>query len=75
MLQVEKRLILLLLFFYSIEFVTPALTEGRSISFEWQQVSFWILLGIWADLNNAVVWMVSTRLFIFMFSSSSTNIW
>ena len=31
------------------------------------------LLGILADFNNAVVWMVSTRLLIFKFSSPFIN--
>ena len=33
----------------------------------------WALLNILADLNNAVVWMVSTRFLISKFSSPRTN--
>ena len=36
------------------------------------QVS-WNLLSILADLNNALVWMVSARLLIFLSSSPFTN--
>ena len=44
-----------------LEFCTASLADGLSLEFEWQQVS-WTLLSILAILNNAVVWMVSTRL-------------
>ena len=52
-----KRLLLLLL---ELEFFTSVLADGLSLEFEWQQVSR-TLLSILAVLNNAVVWMVSTR--------------
>ena len=42
------------------EFFTPSLADRLSEEFEWQQVSR-ALLGILADLSNAIVWMVSTR--------------
>ena len=35
--------------------------DGLSLDFEWQQDSFRTLLSFLADLNNAVVWMVSAR--------------
>ena len=44
----------------SLEFFTSVLADGLSLEFEWQQVSR-SLLSILAVLNNAVVWMVSTR--------------
>ena len=51
----------LLLLFTPWEFFTSVLADGLSLEFEWQQVS-WTLLSILTVLNNAVVWMVSTRL-------------
>ena len=50
-------------FFYSLEFFTPALADGLSPDLSDSkslQVSR-TLLSILAILNNAVVWMVSTR--------------
>ena len=44
----------------------------RSICYKSTPVS--TTLRILIDLNNAVVWMVSTRPFIFKFSSPSTNL-
>ena len=48
---------------------------GLSIEFEWQQVPqvSRTILSILAVLNNAVVWMVSTRLPTFKSSSSFNN--
>ena len=54
------------------EFFSPALVDGFSWEFEWHQVSG-TLLSILANLNNAVVWMVSTRPLISKFSSPCTN--
>ena len=54
------------------EFFTLALADGFSLEFEWQQVSS--SLSILADLNNAVVLMLSTRPLISKFSSICTNI-
>ena len=42
------------------EFFISALADSLSLKFEWQQVSR-TLLSILAVLNNAVVWVVSTR--------------
>ena len=42
------------------EFFTLALANFFQLEFEWQQVSR-TLVRILADLNNPVVWMVSTR--------------
>ena len=59
----NKRLLLLLL----LKFLTSVLTDGLSLEFEWQQVSSVspqvsrTLLSILAVLDNAEVWMVSTR--------------
>ena len=55
----KKRFIHLLLF-TPWEFFTWILAGGFSLKFEWQQVS-WTLLRILAVLNNAVIWMFSTR--------------
>ena len=51
---------LLLLLFW--EIFTPALADGFSQEFEWSKSSqvYRTLLSILANLNNAVVWMVST---------------
>ena len=54
------------------EFFTSANTDSISLRFEWQQVSR-TLLNILADLNNAVVWMVSTHSFISKSSSPCIN--
>ena len=54
-----------------VEFFTSALAEGLSLKFEYRmspQVSR-TLLSILANLNNVVVWMVSTRPLISKFSS------
>ena len=48
------------------------LANGFSLECEWQQVSR-TFVGILADLNNAVVWMVSTRRLISKSSSPCTN--
>ena len=48
--------------------VVSALADGLSLEYEWQQVSR-TLLSILCNLNNAVVWMVSTRPLIFNSSS------
>ena len=50
------------------EFFTPALDDGFSLELEWQQVSK-TLHSIQTNLNNMVVWMVSTFLQIFKSSS------
>ena len=50
--------LLLLLFDLFWEFFTPAIADGFSQDFKWQVSR--ILLSILADLNNAVVWIVST---------------
>ena len=49
-----------------VNFSTPAMAGGYSLESEWQ-VS-WTLLGILADLNNAVVWII---LILALISSSS----
>ena len=59
LLQFYCLLLLLLLLLFS--FFTPALSDGFSQEIEWQQVSSRTLLSILGDVNNAVVWMVSTR--------------
>ena len=58
-----------------LEFFTPALANGFSVKFEWQQVSLSFLapLSILADLNNAVGWMVSTCPLISKSSSPCIN--
>ena len=64
-------LLLLSLLFYTFE--SPStLADGFPLDCEWQQFS-WTLLSILADLNNAVVWMVSTRPRISKSSSPSTD--
>ena len=57
------------------EVFTPALTDGLSMEFEWQQASSrsMTLLSILADLNNAVVWVVSTSSLISDISSPFTK--
>ena len=57
------------------DFFTPSLADGFSLGFEWQQTPqvSRTLLSILADLNNAVVWMVSTSPLISKSSSSSIN--
>ena len=50
---------LLLLFDFLGSFFTPALADGFPLEFKGQQVSR-TLLSILTDLNNAVVWMIST---------------
>ena len=61
-----KQIIIVIIFLLCGVF-TPALADGFSLKFEWQQISR-ILLSILADLNNAVVWIASTRP---LFSKSS----
>ena len=54
------------------EFFKSTLADARSLEFEMQQVSsclYWTLLGILADLNKAVVWMVSNLPLISKLSS------
>ena len=65
-------IIIIIIIIYSLEFFTSALTDGLSLEFEWQQVSS-SLLSILAVLNNAVVWMVSTRPPTFKSSSLFDN--
>ena len=57
------------------EFFTLELADGFSLEFEWQQISSSprTLLGILADLTNAVVWMVCTRPLISKSSTSCIN--
>ena len=65
--------------YYSIllfeSFFTPALADGFFflLEFEWQQVSR-TLLSIQTDLNNAVLWVVSTRPLISKSSRSFNNL-
>ena len=66
----------LLCLFTSWEFFTPALADGFLLESEWQQVfsSFQdSLLSIQANLNNAVIGMVSTHLLISKSFSSCIN--
>ena len=55
-----RFLFILSLLFTPWEFFTSVNADGLSLEFEWQQVSR-TLLSVLADLNNAAVWMVSTR--------------
>ena len=57
----NKNIIIIII--HSLELFTSALADGFSLESEWQQVSSVsrTLLSILAVLNNAVVWMVSTR--------------
>ena len=50
----------IIIIIHSLELFTSALADGFSLESEWQQVSR-TLLRILAVLNNAAVWMVSTR--------------
>ena len=60
-------------YYFSFEsFFTPALADAFSLEFEWQQV-FSTLLSILANLNNAVVWMVSICPIISKSSSPCAN--
>ena len=59
-------IIIIILLFW--EFFAPAFAEGFSLESEWQQVTR-TLLSILADLNNTVVWMVSTRPLISLYRS------
>ena len=54
------------------EIFTPMLADGLSLEVEWQQISM-TLLTILANLNNVVVWMVSTCPPISKSSSLFTN--
>ena len=57
-------------------FFAPALADGVFLKFEWQHI-FQVsktLLGILADLDNAVVWIVSARLPISNSSTSPINL-
>ena len=62
--------IIILLFW---EFFTPAFADGFPLASEWQQVSLSTLLSILADLNNLIIWMVSTRPLFSMSSSPCIN--
>ena len=73
--QIKKEVIIPITFFYSFEFFMWALADG----FHWSlsdskspQVSR-TLFSILADLNNAVVWIVSTHLLISKSSSPCIN--
>ena len=59
-----KALPIIIIMFTPLEFFTSALADGLSLEFEWQQVSssHQDSSSILAVLNNADVWMVSTRL-------------
>ena len=62
-LSLEDLLINVVLLFLLWELFTPALTDGFSLEFAWQQlyqVSSTLLRSL-ADVNNAVVWMVSAN--------------
>ena len=48
-------------YYYYLEIFTSASADGFSLDFVWPHVSM-TLLSILAVFNNAVVWMVSTRL-------------
>ena len=65
------HIIIIILFLAS--FFTLAFAGGLSLESEWQQVPpqvSWPLLGIPADLNNVVVWIVSILPLIYNSSSS-----
>ena len=62
----------LLLLFNSFEFFTPVLADGSLLESEWQQVSR-TLLSILTNLNNAVVWIISTCPLISKSSSPCTE--
>ena len=66
-------MIIIIIFVLFWEFFTQALADGFSLEFEWQQVSR-TLPCILANLNNAVVWMVSTSPVISKSSSPCTNL-
>ena len=51
---------------------SPALADGFSLVFDWKQISR-TLLSILTDLNNAVIWMVSTCPMISKCSRPITN--
>ena len=51
---------------------TPTLADGLLLNFKWQQLSR-TFLSILTNLNNAVVWMVSTYFLIFKSSSPFTQ--
>ena len=57
------------------EFFTLVVADDFPLESQWQQVSsiFRTILSILADLNNALVWMVSTRLLISKSFSPCTN--
>ena len=57
---------------HSLELFTSAIADGFSLKSEWQQVSP-TLLSILAVLNNAIIWMVSTRLTTSKSSSPFSN--
>ena len=66
-------LLVLLLFFW--EFFSQTIAECFPLEFVWRQVSSSprTVLSILADLNNAVIWIVSTRPLIFKSSSPLNN--
>ena len=63
--------IIIIIIIYSLEFFTSVLADGLSLEFERQQVSS--SLNILAVLNDAVVWMVFTRLPTSMSSNPFSN--
>ena len=71
--QYSQLLVLLLLLLLLLLFHTSALADGLTLEIEWQVSR--ILLSNLADLNNAVVWMVSTRPLIFKSSVLLPNLW
>ena len=64
-------LLLLSLSLLLFEFFILASADGFSLEFEWQHVSS--ILSILADLNNPVVWVVSTHPLISKSPSPCTN--
>ena len=56
-------IIIIIIIIHSLVFFPSALADGFSLGSEWQQVSSIsrTLLSILTVLNNAVVWMISTR--------------
>ena len=75
-LKLKFIIIIIIIIIYSLRFFPSVKADHLSLEFEWQQVSFCLsgtLLSILADFNNAVVWMVSTRLLIPKSSSPFNN--
>ena len=73
--SLTSKIIILLLLFLLFEVFPPALVDVFSLDFKWQKVSKCsrTFLSILTDLNNAVVWMISTRPLISKSSSSYHN--